>query len=118
MLIADDDSDTRKVLRRFLRSLALETLEAEDGVEALELARASRPDIVLLDIFMPEKDGVEVLKELAPVMPEAGFIMITGNEDEVLACKCLEYGAIDYISKPINLEALGGIIKARLLLRK
>lgn len=118
ILIADDDSDTRKVLRRFLRSLALETIEAEDGAEALEVARMSRPDIVLLDIYMPEKDGIEVLKELAPAMPQAGFIMITGNADEVLARKCLEYGAIDYVAKPINLEALGEIIKARLLLGK
>jgi len=53
--------------------------------EALELARARRPDIVLLDIYMPGKNGVEVLKELAPEMPKTGFIMITGNEDEEVA---------------------------------
>ena len=117
ILIADDDQETRSLLRRFLSSLAYEILEAKDGGEALELARARRPDIVLLDISMPKKDGVEVLKELAPEMPGTGFMMITGNEDEDLARRCLDFGAFDYVSKPLNLESLGGIVKARMLLQ-
>jgi len=117
-LIADDDLETRAILRRFLITLNYETIEAKDGAAALELARARRPGIVLLDIFMPKKDGVAVLKELAPEMPETDFIMITGNEDEALARECMEFGAFDYISKPINLEALGTTIKVRLLLQK
>lgn len=117
MLVADDDPETRKVLRRYFSSQAYEVLEAGDGAEALELARARRPDIVLLDISMPKKDGIEVLKELAPEMPGTGFMMITGNEDEDLACSCLDFGAFDYVSKPLNLESLGGIVKARMLLQ-
>ncbi len=117
ILVADDDQETRNILRRFLSSLSYEIIEAGDGAEALELARARRPDIVLLDISMPEKDGIEVLKELAPEMTGTGFMMITGNADEVLARRCLDFGAFDYISKPINLEALSGIIGARMLLQ-
>ncbi len=118
ILVADDDEEIRKVLNRFLSSLAYEVLEAADGAEALALARARRPDIILLDIAMPKKDGVEVLKELAPEMPGAGFIMITGNEDEELARECLGLGAFDYVSKPINIDSLGKSIKARLLLHR
>jgi CheY-like chemotaxis protein len=118
ILIIDDDPGTRTVLRGFLSELACETLEAGDGAEALVLARASRPDIILLDIYMPKKDGVAVLKELAPEMPATGFMMITGNEDEDVARECLEFGAFDYISKPLNLAVLGEAIKARLLLQK
>jgi len=117
ILVVDDDAETRLVLRRFLSTLACEIMEAKDGTSALELVRARRPDIVLLDISLPKKDGVEVLKELAPEMPEAGFIMVTGNEDEAVARKCLELGAFDYVSKPINLAALGKTIKARLSLQ-
>ena len=117
ILIADDDPGTRAVLRRFLSSLAYEILEAKDGAEALEVARARRPDIILLDIYMPKKDGIAALKALAPEMPETGFMMITGNEDEQVARECLELGAFDYVSKPINLATLGEIIKARRLLQ-
>ena len=117
ILIADDDQETRSILRRFLSSLSCEIVEAKDGAEALVLARLRRPAIVLLDISMPKKDGMEVLKELAPQMPGTGFMMITGNADEELARGCLDLGAFDYISKPINLEVLGGIIKAKLLLQ-
>ena len=117
MLIADDDHETRKVLRRYFSAQSFEILEARDGAEALELARARRPDIVLLDISMPKKDGIEVLKELAPEMPGTGFMMITGNEDEALARSCLDFGAFDYVAKPLNLESLGGIVKARMLLQ-
>jgi DNA-binding response OmpR family regulator len=118
ILVADDDDEIRRVLNRFLSSLAYEVLEAADGAEALALARARRPDIILLDIAMPKKDGMEVLKELAPEMPGAGFIMITGNEDEELARECLGLGAFDYVSKPINIDSLGKSIKARLLLHR
>lgn len=117
ILVADDDQETRTVLRRYFSSQAFEILEAGDGLEALELARARKPDIVLLDISMPKKDGIEVLKELAPELPGTGFMMITGNEDEELARSCLDFGAFDYVSKPLNLESLGGIVKARMLLQ-
>ncbi|MDO8805115.1 MAG: response regulator [Elusimicrobiota bacterium] len=118
ILIADDDPAQRAILQRILSSLAYEVLEAKDGLEALELARARRPDIVLLDISMPKRDGVAVLKELVPEMPKTGFMMITGNDDEVVARECLEIGAFDYLSKPVNLDALSKIVKARLLQQK
>lgn len=117
VLIADDDQETRNILRRFLSSLSYEIIEAKDGLEALGFARARKPDIVLLDISMPQKDGIEVLKELAPELPGTGFMMITGNEDEALARRCLDFGAFDYVSKPLNLESLGDIVKARMLLQ-
>lgn len=117
VLIADDDQETRNILRRFLSSLSYEIIEAKDGLEALGFARARKPDIVLLDISMPQKDGIEVLKELAPELPGTGFMMITGNEDEALARSCLDFGAFDYVSKPLNLESLAGIVKARMLLQ-
>ncbi len=118
ILIADDDAAILKLLERFIESLGYETALAEDGEVAVALARARKPDIALLDIFMPKKDGIEVLKELAAELPNTGFIMITGNEDEEVARACLRMGAFDYISKPVNLSSLENTIKARLLLQK
>lgn len=118
ILVADDDPAILKLLGRFLESLGYEIELAEDGDAAVEMARARKPDIALLDIFMPKKDGIEVLKELATELPGTGFVMITGNEDEEVARACLRMGAFDYISKPVNLVALENTIKARLLLQK
>jgi len=118
ILIADDDAHIGLILSRFLSSRSYEVLLAKDGEEALALARKRKPGIVLLDIYMPKKDGIDVLRELAPELPGTGFIMITGNEDEELARQSLKLGAFDYISKPINLDALVKTIETRLLLQE
>lgn len=118
VLVVEDEGEARTVLARFLSSRGYAVLEAADGSGAISLALKKKPDIVLLDIAMPGKDGLEVLKELAPAMPDTGFIMVTANEDEELARSCLECGAFDYVTKPVNLDSLARSIKARLLVRK
>jgi DNA-binding response OmpR family regulator len=118
ILVADDDPAILKLLGRFLESLGYEVALAEDGEIAVQMAKARNPDIALLDIFMPKKDGIEVLKELTQEQPGIGFVMITGNEDEEVARACLRMGAFDYVAKPINLVTLENTIKARLLLQK
>lgn len=110
LLVAEDDEQMRSVLVRFLTSLG------HDVTQALELARKIRPDVMLLDIFMPGMNGEDVLKALAPELPETGFLMVTGNLDEDLARSCLRLGAFDYLPKPVNLEMLGHIIKTRLFM--
>jgi len=118
ILVADDDPAIRQVLARFLIEAGYAVLTAEDGPTAERLAREKKPDILLLDIFMPGKDGMEVLKDVRPDLPEMGIMMITGNEDEEIARACLKLGAFDYVPKPLNMEALEKTIKARLVLQK
>ena len=116
VLVAEDDVPMRTVLVRFISSLGYEVIEAADGCAVIAVARVRAPDIVLLDISMPGKDGVEVLKELSPVLPNTGFIMVTGNEDEGMALSCLWSGAFDYILKPVCMDYLALSIKTWLLL--
>lgn len=118
ILVADDDEAMRGVLYRYLTAAGYKVILAGDGLAAEKMAREHKPDMVLLDIYMPGKGGVEVLRTLVAEMPSAGVIMITGNEDEGVARDCLRLGAVDYVSKPINLDALGERIMARLLLQK
>lgn len=118
VLVADDDRRMRSVLSRFLSLKGYEVAEAADGREAIALARRKKPDIILLDIDMPGKSGLEVLEELVPLLPGTGFFIVTGNGDEALACSCLGLGAFDYVSKPVDLEILAHTIKARLLVRR
>lgn len=117
ILVADDDAAIVNVLFRFLRDAGYEVLTAPDGLAAERLAREKKPDLILLDIFMPGKDGLDVLKDIGPEMPGVGIIMITGNEDEEVARECLRLGAFDYVPKPVNLDALAERIRARLLIQ-
>lgn len=117
ILVADDDEAILGVLSRSLAAEGYRVITAKDGETALNLSREQKPDLILLDISMPKKNGLEVLKELAPELPRTGFMMITGNEDEQVAKTCLEMGAFDYIPKPMNLQALMKVIEARLLLQ-
>ena len=118
VLVADDDRRMRSALSRFIASKGYEVLEAADGLQTIALAREKAPDIILLEIKMPVKNGLEVLKELAPRRPGTGFIIVTGNGDEELARSCLGLGAFDYVPKPVDLEILAHTIKARLLVRR
>ena len=118
IMVADDDSSIIYVLSRWLAEAGYGVISAADGVQTERLAREARPDIILLDIAMPERDGLTVLKNLTETMPEIGILMITGNEDEELARTCLKLGAFDYAQKPLNLATLEEAIKARLLLQK
>lgn len=118
VLVADDDTAILNVLTRFLGDQGYKVIAAGDGLTAERLALERRPDIILLDIYMPGKDGVEVLKTVLADNPGAGVIMITGNDDIEVAKDCLRLGAFDYLPKPVNLEALQARIAARLLLQK
>jgi DNA-binding response OmpR family regulator len=118
VLVADDDVSILNLLDRFLTSLGYKVLRADNGDDAVKFSLAHKPDIVLLDIFMPGKDGIEVLRLLKDELPRTGFMMITGNEDEEVAKTCLKMGAFDYIPKPLNLACLESAIKARLLVQK
>lgn len=117
VLVADDEAGVCDLLASFLSSIGCEVLTAFDAPSAEALARSRKPDIVLLDIFMPGQNGHEILPALREGAPGAGVIMISGNDDEQLARRCLREGAFEYLQKPLNLEALGKAIKARLLLQ-
>jgi len=118
VLIADDDEGMLGVLSRSMSGAGYEVITAADGLTAERLALERRPDIVLLDIFMPGKDGVEVLKTLRAELPLTGVMMVSGNDDEELAKACLTKGAFDYITKPPNLDAVEGTVKGRLLVQR
>jgi DNA-binding NarL/FixJ family response regulator len=102
-ILADDVFDLR-----FMVKLALERSgrfvivgEAENGDEAVEMARQHQPDLVLLDVSMPVKDGLEALPDIRKVSPEAKVVMLSGFEAARLAATALESGAAAYLEKGI-----------------
>jgi signal transduction histidine kinase len=106
ILLVDDEKDIRDVLHLPLSDMGYEVIEAEDGDEALRVFREAQPPIVLTDIKMPNMDGIELLQKIKRENPETEVVMITGHGDMDLAIKSLKYEATDFITKPINVNAL------------
>jgi len=106
VLVVDDEASIRRTLREILEYEDLAVEEAEDGDEALHKLREGRYDVVLLDIKMPRRDGMEVLETLSEEMPELPVVMISGHADIKTAVDATKLGAFDFIEKPPDLNRL------------
>ncbi|HXE42320.1 MAG TPA: ATP-binding protein, partial [Candidatus Baltobacteraceae bacterium] len=112
VLVADDEADMRRFLRSELED-EYDLIEAENGLEALEKAEDFRPDIILLDMMMPEMDGLEVCRELRrrEVTTKIPVILLTARADEETKFEALEMGANDFLAKPFSSNELQARIK-------
>jgi two-component system, OmpR family, alkaline phosphatase synthesis response regulator PhoP len=108
ILIVDDEPDIVEFISYNLKSKGYLISTAKDGVEAVRKARDFRPDLILLDIMMPNKDGIETIKELRSMheFDETVIIFLTAINDEKVEIEGLKIGADDFISKPIKPELL------------
>ena len=114
ILVVDDDPEVRMATRDFLSSKGYEVVVAEGGREALRLLDASPPDVVLLDVAMPDMDGMETLKRIVAAHPTMPVIMVTANADIEITSKVLQLGAADYVPKPFDLDYLDQAISIQL----
>jgi len=106
LLLVDDEESIRKVLTITLSDTGYHVLSAKDGREGLRVFREANPPIVLTDIKMPGMTGVELLREIKKESPDTEVIMISGHGDMDLAIESLKQDATDFITKPINDDAL------------
>jgi len=108
VLLTDDHSIVREGLRRIVEeSDDMEVVaEAADGKEAIHQIRKSRPDVAVIDISMPEIDGLEVLQQLQPEYPELPILILTMHEEQQYAVRAIEAGARGYITKKSAPEQL------------
>ncbi|HSL69749.1 MAG TPA: response regulator, partial [Longimicrobiales bacterium] len=103
VLVVDDEPNARRRLGIMLEELDVEVVgEAENGIEALRLARERQPDVMLLDIAMPEVDGFDVARHLTAPRP----LIIFQTAYHEFALKAFEHEALDYVVKPVGLERL------------
>lgn len=113
IMIADDSDSIRLVLQDILSIGKFELAgEARDGKDAVEKFNAIKPDLLLLDLAMPKKDGLTVIKEIKASHPDAKIIVITATDDLKLINKCLHEGAARCISKPFDFDKVLAIIKS------
>lgn len=110
VLIVDDEPIIVNLLQKFLTQKGYQTITASSGEEALKRVREDSPSLVLLDVYMPGKTGIEVLREIKQLQPDLGVIMVTAASDEGIGRKALELGAFDYVSKPFDLEYLEKVL--------
>jgi signal transduction histidine kinase len=106
ILLVDDEADIRDVLKISLMDIGYDVVEADNGEAALRLFQQINPPIVMTDIKMPGMDGIDLLQRIKQENPETEVIMITGHGDMDLAVLSLKHEATDFITKPINVEAL------------
>jgi DNA-binding NtrC family response regulator len=114
VLVIDDDADTRDVLAVFLAHLGYSPALAAGGREGLRLAAAERPDVVILDVMMPDVNGIDVLARLCTLQPSLPVIMTTASADPEVARQALRLGAYRYLRKPVDLDGLDRVIEEAL----
>ncbi len=117
ILIVDDSQFMRKLLRRILEGQSGYTIvgEAENGVEAVQMFKELKPDVVMMDIVMPIKDGISATAEIKQVNPKAKVVMCTSVGQEEKMKQAIKAGADGYITKPFQgpkvIEALQGVLR-------
>ena len=118
ILVVDDEPDAIELIRFNLKASGYEVLTAEDGEEALAKARKFSPDMILLDVMLPEIDGLEVCKilRLDPATASLPIIMLTAKASEIDRVLGLEFGADDYVTKPFSPREL--MLRVRNLLKR
>ncbi|NLW76720.1 MAG: response regulator, partial [Methanomicrobiales archaeon] len=114
ILIVDDSLFQRRVVSAPLKAQGFEIFEAVNGKEGLEKILEVKPDLILLDILMPEKNGIEVLKELKKAQNTIPVIMLTSDVQESTRDECLSLGAQAFVNKPVKAEELLPIITSLL----
>jgi DNA-binding response OmpR family regulator len=111
ILVVDDEPNIRKVVTAYLRAEGYDIAEAADGVAALGVFDRFRPDLVILDVMLPGRDGIEVLSELRR-RSDVYVIMLTARAEETDRLIGLSVGADDYVTKPFSAKELVARVKA------
>ena len=117
ILIVDDDKSIRYSLKRMLEE-NFSVLTAQNGDEALARVKESTPDLIIMDIKMPGRSGIEVLKEIKLIDPKSLVILMTAYGTTETAIEAMKYGAFDYILKPFPIPQMKELVQKAITLRK
>jgi DNA-binding response OmpR family regulator len=110
--VVDDEVKIREMVKTFLQNDGFETVEAQDGEAAVELVENHKVDLILLDVMMPNKDGLQALRDIRVHHKKLPVIMLTAKSEEIDKLLGLEMGADDYITKPFSMRELTARIRA------
>lgn len=118
ILVVDDEPQIRELLAQFLAPRGYRVAVASNGQEALALVDRAKPSLIILDMYMPGMNGVEVLKQLRRRTYKNGIILLTSSHDQKLLKEAWELGVADIMGKPLDLDRLALVIRLGLLLKQ
>ncbi|MEZ0537777.1 response regulator [Caldicellulosiruptoraceae bacterium PP1] len=112
ILIVDDAAFMRMMLKDIMQKNGFEVVgEAENGLKAVELYKDLKPDLVMMDITMPEMDGIQAVKEIKKIDPQAKIIMCSAMGQQAMVIESIQAGARDFIVKPFQADRIIEAIK-------
>jgi two-component system chemotaxis response regulator CheY len=111
ILIVDDAAFMRMRCAKLLKDNGFDVIEAGNGVEAVQKYTEARPDAVLLDVTMPEMDGLEALRRIKSVDPNARVAMVTAMGQQAIVMEALKAGARDFVLKPFQPDRILGAVR-------
>ena len=111
ILVIDDEAGIRDVLREIIADEGYRVFTAEDGIEGLQILESERVDLVVLDVWLPNMGGIDVLKQIKTDSPDVEVVIISGHANIDLAVKAVKLGAFDFLEKPLSLDRVTTIIK-------
>lgn len=114
ILAVDDALYQRRLYQEILEDAGYVFQGVSTGEEAIEILRDEKPDLVLLDITLPGKSGLETLEDLMKIDPSLKIIMVSAQAQKLFIMQALKAGALDYVTKPMNREKLLGAIQKAL----
>lgn len=106
VLIVDDEDDFRETIVKRLNARKIQAEGAASGIKALEVLKDKDFDVIVLDVKMPDMDGIETLRHIKKMKPEIEVIMLTGHASVEFGLKGMQLGAFDYVMKPAPLNEL------------
>jgi DNA-binding NtrC family response regulator len=110
ILLIDDDANYRLLLRSYIEEKGHTAIEAESADEGLRIFLEEKFDLVISDMMMPVKSGLDLLRELKQIQPKVLFIMVTGFPAVDLAANAIKEGAYDFLVKPVDMNQLAAVM--------
>ena len=111
ILLVDDSLLSRLSIKKFLDSSKYSIEEASDGIEALEMIAKEIPDLVILDLLMPNLDGIGVLERLKSENINVPVVIVSADIQNTTKALCFKLGAVDFLNKPLGLEKLSPVLE-------
>lgn len=116
ILVVDDNESILNLISDFFTDLkGHQVFTAGNAQDAMDIVKAEHPKVALLDIMMPEVHGIELLSMIKRAAPDVKVIMITAVDDEEIAKEAMDKGAVDYVTKPIELNYLDALVTFQLM---
>ncbi|MBC8873880.1 MAG: sigma-54-dependent Fis family transcriptional regulator [Planctomycetes bacterium] len=118
LLVVDDETSVHQLFQSVFGRLSWEVVTAVSGAEALDAVRSSRPDVAMLDIVLPDASGLDIFRQIQQLDPKLPVIIITGHGRSETAIQAMQLGALDYLTKPLNVGELRKVVKRGIEIRR